>query len=236
MKKVTLLVSLLFMTFVAWADPVVSGTSKITLSTAGQPDKELSIVISSSFSDDFDNTYDAEAANPGGVYIYSGGERYSTWASNAYTPGLALGVGAVAGNTSYTLSFSNFTGSSYKIYDWVAYKVIEVNGSTPDYVFTTSDYAVDTEIYDRFVINQSMTTEDLKTCFTGSVLQILENPIFGAITVKWVKAGAQSHAFAYGTTEIDLTDTTYFPSDVDDYVIEFGSGAAMRSFKVTVER
>ncbi len=194
------------------------------------------MVVSSSFSDAYDNTYDAEAANPGGVYIYSGGERYSTWASNGYTAGLALGYGAVAGNTSYTLKFSEFEGSSYTIYDMVAYQAIEVNGSTPDYAFTTESVLEDTEVYDRFVINLDVTTENLKTCFDGTVLQIKENPIFGPITVKWVKAGDQSHEFVYGTTEIDLTNTTYFPSDVNNYIIEFGTGAAQRAMKVTVVR
>ena len=57
----------------------------------------------------------------------------------------------------------------------VAYQAIEVNGSTPDYAFTTESVLEDTEVYDRFVINLDVTTENLKTCFDGTVLQSEEN-------------------------------------------------------------
>lgn len=232
MKKVTLLVSLLFVTFAVWADPVITGTSRITLSAAGEADEELNMLISESFSDGFDNTWDAAAANPGGIYVYSGGERWTTWASNGYTSGLKIGFATAVGKTSYTLTFGEFSGKTYTLYDYETGAIILVNGSTPAYHFTAE---AGTTFNDRFALNLSIPGGNLVTCFTGKVLQITNNPLFGPIVVKYKKSGDQTVKFTYGTSEIDLS-TTPFPSDVDDYVVEFGVGADKRSFKVTVER
>ena len=126
--------------------------SLITLSSAGQPDKELGILISPSFSDGFDNSWDAQAANESGIYVYYQGARYTTWASNEYSTNLPLGFYTCA-NTAYTLKFSGFSGSEYSIYDKVADQTIVVNGSTPNYDFTIDAADVNSAINDRFVIN-----------------------------------------------------------------------------------
>ena len=232
MKKVTLLVSVLFITFAAWADPVIKGTSVITLSCAGEPDAQVSFLISTSFSDAYDNTWDAEAANPGGIYVYSGGERYTTWASNGYTAGLKIGFASVAGKTNYTLKFSNWDGVSYDLYDYETGTVINVNsGSVGDYEFTAT---AGTTFNDRFALNLSIPSGNLTTCFTGTELQITNNPIFGKIVVKRKSDGVKVHEYSFGTTSITMNTSTGYSDG--DYIVEFGSGTSgQRSFVVTVK-
>ena len=212
-----------------WAETYPS-TSRIVLKTAGKPDTEVNFLLGASFTDAFDNAYDAVAANPGGIYVYSGGERYTTWASNHYTSGLAIGFGS-GSSTSCTLHFENFSGTSYTLCDLVAFEVIEVNGSTPDYAFTIGAGEVNSTINDRFVLNLTLPTGNLETCFTGSELQITNNPIFGNIVVTRVSTKAQMAKVAFGATSIDMSS---YPND-EDYLVEFGSGAKKRAFIVHVK-
>lgn len=211
---------------------VITGTSQITLSTAGESDKIVRFIISSSFSDGFDNTWDAEAANPGGIYVYNGGSRYTTWASNGYTEGLAIGFGSVA-NNDYTLHFSAFSGDSYTIYDMVTMEAIVVNGSTPDYNFSIEDSEKSQNINDRFLINLDVATGNLETCFTGTELQITNNPFFGKVVITNNSTSAV-HEYAYSATDIiDMSDAGEFPDG--DYTVQVGSGANIRKFIVTVK-
>ena len=204
-----------------------TGTSRIILKTAGQPDKEVSFILHSSFSDGFDNTYDAEAANPGGIYVYYGGERYTTWASNAYSASLHVGF-ATGTNTSYTLSFASWSGTTYKLYDMVEGEIIDVNASTPDYSFTAT---ANTTYNDRFLINYPFTPSgNLETCFTGTELQITNNPIFGNIVVTRVSDSKQMDKKPYGTTSINMSSYAK-----GEYLVEFGKGSSKRAFIVEVK-
>lgn len=233
MKKIAFLVSLLCLTLSVAAQSI-TGTSRIVLKHTGQPDMKVDFILSSSFSDGFDNTWDAEAANPGGIYVYYGGERYTTWASNGYTEGLAIGFATYNDdNTAYTLSFENFDGATYKLYDVVAGEEILVNGSTPDYVFTASPK--NTTFNDRFVLNVSVDTGNLETCFTGTELQITNNPFYGKITVK-TGGGSTVKQYEYGTSSIDFNEKSggsYIYTDGTEYTVYFGSS---RSFIVKVKR
>ncbi len=152
MKKLTILFSILIASISAFA--AATTVSQITLSSASQGDKVLQIVVDNPFSDAYDNGYDAVigANQPGGLYIYSGSERYSFWATNALGNNLPMGFGAV-GDTEYTLSFQYFSGESYTIYDKKKNETITVNASTPNYVFTIDGSLANTAINDRFVIN-----------------------------------------------------------------------------------
>ena len=163
MKKTVFLVSLLCITIAASAQSI-TGTSIINLSTTGQPDKELGMILSPSLSDGFDNSWDAYAANESGIYVYSGGQKFTTWASNQYTASLPLGF-YTGENTSYALKFSNFSGTAYTIYDRVADKTISVASSTNiqingvdadpanQYTFTIDESLKNSQINDRFIIN-----------------------------------------------------------------------------------
>ena len=151
MKKIVFLVSLMCATM-AMAAPSITATSQIDLSTAGQTDKYVRFVLSSSFSNGFDNTWDTPAANESGIYVYYNNARYTGWASNEYSENLPLGFYSCE-NTAYTLKFSSFTGTSYEIYDRVEDYTITVNGSTADYNFTIDESEKNMAINDRFVIN-----------------------------------------------------------------------------------
>lgn len=181
MKKIAFLVSLMFVTIAVAAQPVITGTSRIVLSTAGQPDKQVNFILSASFSDAWDNTWDAEAANPGGIYVFANGERYTTWASDAYSQNLAIGFGSCE-NNDYTLKFQNFNGASYTIYDVVADVTIDVNGSTPDYAFSIADGEKNSAINNRFIINYLV--PDFEICFRDNQLQITANPYAENVVVK----------------------------------------------------
>ncbi len=236
MKKLFILSSLLYVTVIAIAQ--VTGTSQITLTTAGQPDKYVRFVISASYSDAVDPAGDVEAANPGGIYVYKASDdtRWTQWASNQYSNNLAVGFKSCE-NTSYTIVFSNFTGSGYKLYDYVAKSVIEVGASTPDYVFTIDAGLVNTVINDRFGINISPVPDAyLETCFTGTELSITKNPYwYGDIVVK-TGAGATVKSYPYGTTLIDFNEKSggYIYSNGTEYTVSFGNGA--RAFIVKVKR
>ena len=184
MKKIAFLVSLTFVALSVAAQSVTS-TSRIVLSHSGQSDKEVNMLLSSSFSDAFDNTWDAVAANTGGIYVYYENERYSTWASNKYSENLAIGFGTYddAGNLNYTLKFQNFKGAEYTLYDRKTATTINVNASTPDYNFT-----IDLEdnnnplITNRFLINYVV--PDFEICFRDNQLQITANPYDENVVVK----------------------------------------------------
>ena len=152
MKKLTILFSILIASISAFA--AATTVSQITLSSASQGDKVLQIVVDNPFSDAYDNGYDAVigANQPGGLYIYSGSERYSFWATNALGNNLPMGFGAV-GDLEYTLSFQYFSGESYTIYDKEKDETITINASTPNYVFTIDGALINTAINDRFIIN-----------------------------------------------------------------------------------
>ena len=219
MKKIAFLVSLMFVT-ITMAAQAITGTSRIVLSTDGQPDKQVNFILSASFSDAWDNTWDAEAANPGGIYVFAGGERYTTWASNAYSENLAIGF-ASCENTSYTLKFQNFSGATYSVYDRYASQTIVVNGSTPDYVFTIADGDKNSVINNRFVINY--VSGGLDVCFIDNKLQINDNPYLETIVIKDANgAEIAGSPFASYTTVVDFST---IGAAGDRFTVEFAGGA-----------
>ena len=151
MKKIALFICMACVAMGMSAQTITS-RSRIWLKSAGETDKDVRLLVSSSFSNDWDNTWDATPAQDGGIYVYYQGAKFSIWASNEYSENLALAFDA-NNNTSYTLSFASFMGQTYKIKDLVADQEFEVNASTPDYVFTIDATLKNTSILDRFVIN-----------------------------------------------------------------------------------
>ena len=222
MKKIAFLAGLMCVTLFVAAQS--TSTSRIVLKTAGQPNKEVNFFLSSEFSDAFDNGYDAAAANPGGIYVLVNEDRFTTWVSNAYTPNLALGFVAAASG-SHTLSFENFTGAEYKIYDRIADQTIEVNASTPDYVFTADAGAHN----NRFVINYSV--DNLSVCFIDNVLEISSNPYDADIVVKDADGNQVTGSpFAVAPTPQNISLASL---PAGRYTVEFGDGA--RKFVVIVK-
>ena len=216
MKKLAFLVSLMCASITMMAAPTISGTSQIDLSSAGQTDKYVRFVISTSFSDGFDNTWDTPAANESGIYVVYNSARYTGWASNQYSENLPLGF-YTCENTAYTLKFSSFTGASYEIYDRVADQTITVNGSTPNYEFTIAASEKNSQINDRFVINYnpaaSVTTNDdgwASFAYTADVA-----PAY--------PAGLTAYKGALNTSDpanmvVDLTEVTAIPAGAGVFV------------------
>ena len=225
MKKIAFLVGLMCVTLSVAAQSI-TGTSRIVLSHTGQPDKEVNFLLSASFSDAFDNTWDAVAANPGGIYVFADAERYTTWASNEYSSNLAVGFGAYndAGNLNYTLKFQNFTGTTtYELYDRKTGDKILVNGSTADYPFTIDAGENNTTINNRFVINY--VPGDLDVCFRDNVLEVNSNPFSTEdITIERVDAAdfPGTKVFAGTTSSIDLSNDTNYPAG--RYFVKFAGG------------
>ena len=204
MKKILFLASLMCAS-IAMATPTITGTSQIDLSSAGQTDKYVRFIISSSFSDGFDNSYDAQAANENGIYVFGNGNRYTMWASDAYTANLPLGF-YTCENTSYTLKFSNFMGVEYTIYDRVEDDVITVNASTPAYNFTIDESEKNSQINNRFIINYNEATYIVASVTTNA---------YGLATFSYdqnltaIEAGVKLYKGAISGEYLNLTQVNY---------------------------
>ena len=220
MKKIAFLVSLMFVT-ITMAAQAITGTSRIILSTDGQPDAQVNLLLSASFSDAFDNTWDAENANPStGIYVVKNEKQFTTWASNEYTTNLALGFGA-GENTSYTLKFTSFSGTEYTIYDRATGTTIDVNGTTPNYDFTIAAGDKNSAINNRFVINY--VSGGLDVCFIDNKLQINDNPYLETIVIKDANgAEIAGSPFASYTTVVDFST---IGAAGDRFTVEFAGGA-----------
>ena len=167
MKRIVFLLTMICITL-GMSAQTINSRSRIILKTAGETNRNVRLLLSDDFSNGWDNTYDANAAQEGGIYVLYSGDKYSIWASNEYSDNLALGFVAT-GNLDYTLSFDLFQGTSYTIYDRVENKMITVNASTEDYNFTIDESQKNSQINDRFVINIKV---DPSICFNYNVLEI----------------------------------------------------------------
>lgn len=235
MKKTVFLVSLLCITIAASAQSI-TGTSLINLSTAGQPDKELGMILSPSLSDGFDNSWDAYAANESGIYVYSGGQKFTTWASNQYSANLPLGFYS-GENTAYTLKFSGFTGTSYEIYDRAANKTItvassaniQIDGVDADpvnqYSFTIDESKKNSQINDRFVINYNASTYVLATVTTNAYGWASFS--YGA-NLEAVEGGLTIYKGAISGDVLNLTDMDYVAAN--EGVIVYGTASTTYHF------
>jgi len=152
MKKIALFICMACVALGMSAQTITS-RSRIWLKSAGETDKDVRLILSSSFSNDWDQTWDATPAQAGGIYVYYQDAPYSIWASNEYSQNLALAFDA-NDNTEYTLHFTSFLGQEYTITDLDNNNaVITVNANTEDYVFSITGDERNSTIADRFVIN-----------------------------------------------------------------------------------
>lgn len=177
MKKIVFLASLLCVALSMTAQ-TLTGTAVVAISSAHQGEKELTLIQSPAFSDAYDPTWDAEVQAEGGLYVIYGTTHYEIWASNVLKKNLPVGFGSCEDLT-YTLKFSDFSGTAFTIYDRIADKVIsvasssniQINGVDADpanrYEFTIDAADRNKAINDRFVINYdasvfvtSVTTND----------------------------------------------------------------------------
>lgn len=166
MKRIVFLLGMICITLGISAQ-TINSRSRITLKTAGEANRNVRLLLSDDFSNGWDNTWDANPAQDGGIYVFYQEAKYSIWASNEYSANLPLGFVSTS-NLEYTLSFDMFLGTSYKIYDRVADQTITVNGSTVDYNFTIDAADVEKAINDRFVINRQVYNVTLNDCYLAT--------------------------------------------------------------------
>jgi hypothetical protein len=227
MKKIAMIVGLFSLALSAVAAVTPTGKLNIALNSAGQEEKVLRLRQHASFSDAFDNTWDAEAVTDGGIYVLYGDDHYTTWASNQFV-NLPVGFGAI-GDNDYTLTFSNFGGDDISFKDLVTGDEITLSSSTTYpyvYNFSINDSQKNTAINNRFVINPSTTVISVTTgadgwasfaysddvvpaypagltIYKGEFNDDLVNPAIALTPVADIPAGAG--VFVYGAA-----NTTYY--------------------------
>ena len=236
MKKIAILSSVVMMSISAMAQVVT--VSQITLSSASQGDKILRVVAASQFSAGYDNGYDAivGAGQDGGLYVILAGERYTKLAIDALPDNLPLGFGSVA-DTEYTLTFSNFSGASYTIYDRVANKTItvassaniQIDGVDADpanqYSFTIDESEKNSQINDRFVINYNASTYVLATVTTNAYGWASFS--YGA-NLEAVEGGLTIYKGAISGDVLNLADMDYVAAN--EGVIIYGTASTTYHF------
>ncbi len=233
MKKIVSIVGALCITLGISAQ-TVTGTAVLKIYSANSGEKSLTLIQADEFSDAYDASYDAEAQDAGGIYIYYNNTHYTMWASNALSSNLPLGF-ATGTDLNYQLKFdnANFSGTTFTIYDSVKDETITVNGSNTDYDFTIASEDVNKEINDRFIINYVAPVKQI--CFNDEKLQLTKY------------AGAQVDVYLQGQTtaaksetvasnalqEINLSDLA-----AGEYVVKIdldGDAAIDEQYRITVK-
>ena len=156
MKK--LIVSMFLVAFSVTVMATKITDVKITLA-GSNPTYSLStvrLIVDDARTAEAEGGYDAPCmmsqSNDNSTLIYGmiSGREYSTVATNDLT-GLHIGFTTNNVDADYSLTFSNFSGEEFELYDVVANQKITVNGSTPVYNFSAASGRV--AVNDRFVVN-----------------------------------------------------------------------------------
>ena len=148
--------------------------------------------------------------------------------------GLEIGLTTNQLDQNYTLTFSNFSGNEFSLYDRVANQYITVNASTPAYAFSVEASQVGrVAINDRFVIEAAPAGPGI--CFNYEKLQITGYAGAQLEVLNYAdKASVFTETVAGDNVEIDLeakgltANTQYFvkltPAGATaalEYVIKF---------------
>lgn len=138
------------------------------------------------------------------------------------------------GSTTYTIDVSEVEGTK-KLY---LYDKEELTGyALTDGASYTFEAEKNTTIEDRFYLTKTLPDlGQLETCFTGTVLQINNNPYPGAIHVKWYNGSTnKDESVDRETSSINFTNSKFKSStSTTVYTIEFGKGDSKHAFNVTV--
>lgn len=229
-STITLLVSVMVMA-------TETAYFEITLTGASGGNSTVSLTEDDARTAAYESGYDVASmmalANTKSVLIYGlvGTDSCEAVATNDLNE-FKIGFTSNKVDDHYTLSFSNFSGRTLYLYDLVAEEIITINGSTPAYNFTIPS-AGRAIFANRFVIKDSAPSGNLETCFTGTELQISNNPYYGAITITPVGGGSPTVLPYMASGTIDLSDAGEFPNG--DYTVQVGSGASSRKFIITVK-
>jgi len=233
MKKIFLSLAAIALSMsMAAITPTATAVITMTGDVSGSYDV-LTLVESTTdgFTDGYENGYDVYQvlANIPSIYAVcgSGAYRFATSMTNSLTDnpiGIKTGT-----DTEYTMSFASVTGT-IKLYDLVESKVVTL-ASGDEYHFTA---AASSTIENRFVINKTIVGGNLETCFTGTELQIKNNPYFGKVIITNNSTSAV-HEYEYAAeTTINMSNEVEYPNGT--YTVQVGSGANIRKFIVTIAR
>lgn len=169
------------------------------------------------------------------IYGMIGSSEYSTVATNDLT-GQYVGFTTNNVDDDYSLTFSDFSGDAFYLYDLVAGEKITVNGSTPVYNFSATSGRV--AVTDRFIINLDVDEGNLETCFTGTELNITNNPYWNSTIVVKDGGGTTKGTYDYGTSTIDFNEKDGSGNNIyannTEYTVYFDKGN--RAFIVKVKR
>lgn len=166
------------------------------------------------------------------LYVIKGSEKLQI-ARSSNLDDVKVGL-KTNGSTSYTITVSEVAGSDL-LY---LYDKEELTGyALTDGASYTFEAPASSTITDRFYLTKSVKDlGQLETCFTGTVLQINNNPYPGAIHVKWYNGSTnKDESVDRETSSIDFTNSKYKSStSTTVYTIEFGKGDSKHAFNVTV--
>lgn len=166
------------------------------------------------------------------LYVIKGSEKLQI-ARSSNLDDVKVGL-KTNGSTSYTITVSEVEGSKtlylYDEEELTGYALTE----GAEYTFTAT---ASSTITDRFYLTKTLPDlGQLETCFTGTVLQINNNPCPGAIHVKWYNGSTnKDESVDRETSSIDFTNSKFKSStSTTVYTIEFGKGDSKHAFNVTV--
>jgi len=164
------------------------------------------------------------------LYVIKGSEKLQI-ARSSNLDDVKVGL-KTNGSNQYTISVSEVAGSDllylYDKEELTGYALTE----GAEYTFTAT---ANSTITDRFYLTKTLPDlGQLETCFTGTVLQINNNPYPGKIHVKWKSGTDRDLEIDRSVTSIDFTEARF--GTATNYTIEFGSGANKHAFNVTVTR
>ena len=163
MKKYIFVLCLCAFTLSVFAAPTYTAKVKITMSSANADDKSVTIREAADFSDAYDDGYDSENPNAGGLYVIAAdNSKWLKWATNNMA-GIKLGL-TTGSDLSYTFTFSGVVGTYYLKDAVTGDEKLIAEGET--YVF---EAAANSTINDRFTIGLA-SVEGI--CFNYEKLQI----------------------------------------------------------------
>jgi hypothetical protein len=165
------------------------------------------------------------------LYVIKGSEKLQI-ARSSNLDDVKVGL-KTNGSTSYTITVSEVAGDLLYLYDKE-----ELTGyALTDGASYTFEAPASSTITDRFYLTKTLPDlGQLETCFTGTVLQINNNPYPGAIHVKWYNGSTnKDESIDRETSSIDFTNSKFKSStSTTVYTIEFGKGDSKHAFNVTV--
>lgn len=226
---------MLFSTETAYVQVRLSGES-------GQY-QDLTLTEDDSYTSAYESGVDIEnmmvLANSKSVLIYAkqGSINCEGVVTNSLA-GLEIGFTTNMIDENYTLTFSDKSGGSIKLYDLVAGSTIDL-GAVSSYDFSVEAGQVgQKQVLDRFVINLDVDEGNLETCFTGTELNITNNPYWYSTIVVKDGGGTTKGTYDYGTSSIDFNEKDGSGNNIyannTEYTVYFDKGN--HAFIVKVKR